>query len=616
MTSENLVAREVRSFASSSPVRAGLWAKAARQLLPARVHAAVPVAIGGAWALAIRHVDLRAMTDLGLVSVLPRATILLLLVLTVSFCLSLARRPLRPVVPLMHVLVLVVILYGVTAILESVPRYQPMWRLVGVIDYISVHGATNPHIDAFFNWPGFEALGALVTKAAGFHNALAIGAWGPLVFNLLFLAPLVVIFRWASDDPRVTWLGLWVFYSTDWVAQDYLGNQAMAYLLWLTMLGALLTWFTQRPSSLPAGAPLRRRVRTAGVTAPTRRAVLLMLIVAMYAAIVAGHQLTPVPAILTVSGLVLFARLETRLLPVIMIVLLAAWIAYMTTAYLAGHASDLTGSFGQISENLNTGVSRRVSGSHGHELVVNVRLFSTLAIWLLAAGGVLRRRLAGHVDTAIVIVGAVPFLLPALQAYGGEILIRVFLFSLPGVSWFLAAFAFPSRRAGRSWLTVAGVAAMACLLVVTFQYTRYGNERLDYYTKSDFATVQAFYRLAPRGSTVYAGSENLPWRYRDYAAYNYRYVTELHEWKGARIDAEKLAVRLRAALASSGGGYVIVTRSTKISAGVWENKQHALQSLVAALRVSSAVHEIYRNEDGDLFFVPAARPRYQLARAR
>jgi hypothetical protein len=618
MTSENLAAREVRSFAPPRPGRAGWWTRVALPLFPTRVHAAVPFAIGGAWALAIRHVNLRAMTDLGLVSVLPRATILLLLLLTLSFSLSLARRPLNPVVPLMHVVVLVVILYGITAILESVLRYSTGWRLVGVIDYISLHGATNPHIDVFFNWPGFEALGALVTKAAGYHNALAIAAWAPLAFNLLFLPPLVMIFRWASDDPRVTWLGLWIFYSTNWVAQDYLGNQSVAYMLWLTMLGALFTWFTPRPSKLVARAPVSRLARTEGSTTRLRRAALLLLIVAMYAAIVTGHQLTPIPAILTVSGLFLFARLQTRFLPLIMILLWAAWITYMTTAYLAANASEYFDSIGQISQNVNSGVSQHAShGSHGHQLIVNIRLYTTLAIWLLAAGGVLRRRMTGRTDVAMIIIAGVPFLLPVLQVYGGEIVLRVFLFSLPAVAWFVATLAFPSRRAGRSWLSVVSIATMACLLVVAFQYTRYGNERLDYFTNGDYATAQAFYRLAPVGSTVYAGNENLPWRYRDYAGYKYRYVTELAEWKEARVDAPRLALHLRAVLRSSGGGYIIVTRSTENAEAFWENKPHALAALVAALRVLRVrgVAEIYHNKDGDLFFVPRReRQQRQLRR--
>ena len=608
MTSENLAAREVPPFAPSRPVRAAWWTKLALPLLPARAHAAVPFAIGGVWALAIRHVNLDAMTDLGLVSVLPRVAILLLLLLTVSFCLALTRRPLSPMVPLIHVLVLVVILYGVTGILEPVPRFGSAWKIVGIIDYIARHGSSNPHIDAFFNWPGLTALGALITKVVGFDSALPIAGWAPLFFNLLFLAPLAMIFRWASDDPRVTWLGLWIFYSTNWVGQDYISNQAMAYVLWLSMLAALLTWFTPRPSNLFAHASLRRLTRAESGTLRLRRAVLLLLIVAMYVGIVTGHQLTPFPVILTVSGLVLFARLETRFLPPVMIVLLGAWIAYMTTAYLVGHSSALTGSFGQVSGNLEHGVSRRVSGSHGHELIVKIRVFATLAIWLLAAWGVLRRRLAGHSDVAMVIVAGVPFLLPALQSYSGEIFLRVFLFSLPAVSWFIATLAFPSRRAGRTWLTVAGVGTMACVLVVAFQYTRYGNERLDYFTKADYATVQAFYRSAPIGSTVYAGYENLPWRNRAYAAYRYRAVTDLHEWKEAPFDARKLAVHLRARLASSGGGYVLITRSTQIAVAMFENNQHALEALLVALRPLPHVQVVYRNEDGgkvdELLYVP------------
>jgi hypothetical protein len=623
MTSENLAARALRFFGASRPVMAGWSARIARPLLSTRVHASLPFAIVGAWALAIRHANLRAMTDLGLVSVFPRATFLLLFLLTVSFCLSLARLPLNPVVALIHVIVLVVILYGVTAFLEPVPRFATAWKSVGIIDFIARHGSTNPEFDAFFNWPGFFSLGALITKVAGFHNALAIAAWAPLIFNLLFLAPLVVIFRWASDDQRVTWLGLWVFYSTNWVAQDYISNQAMGYTLWLSMLAALLTWFTPRPSTFAARAPLRHLVRALDPrqllarlrvqsdspvtnTAPQRRVVLLLLIVAMYSAIVTGHQLTPIPVILTVSGLILFARLETRLLAVIMTVLLAAWISYMTTAYLAGHASALTGSVGQVSQNLAQGVSKRVAGSHGHELIVKIRLIATLAIWLLAAAGVLRRLLASHLDVGMAIVAGAPAVLPGLQAYGGEVLLRAFIFSLPAVSFFIAALAFPGTNAGRKWLTIAGAAIVACLLLMVFQYTRYGNERLDSFTHGDYATVQAFYRLAPPGSTVYAGDENLPWRYRDYAAYHYRTVTDLPEWNAARSDTSELALRLRAALASSGGGYIIVTRSTSIAAGILENKPHTLDELVAALRVLPGLSEVYRNGDGHLFFLPRA----------
>ncbi len=138
----------------------------------------------------------------------------------------------------------------------------------------------------------------------------------------------------------MTWLGLWVFYSANWVSQDYLAPQAVGVLLWLTILAALLTWFTPRANA-PAGrstfrfvmsvANLRRmpeRLREAQgrltVDPTVRRAGLVVLVVVIYAAIVSGHQLTPFPALLTVAALVLFGALETRALPILMAVILAA----------------------------------------------------------------------------------------------------------------------------------------------------------------------------------------------------------------------------------------------------------------------------------------------------
>jgi hypothetical protein len=619
----SLTARARRVFGVSNSVAVARPAELARPLFPTWLHLAVPIAIVAAWAAAIAHVPLREMTDAGLISVLPRTVILLLFLLTLSFCLSLARRPINGLVPLLHVVVLIVMLYGITAFLEQEPRFAVGWSLVGIIHYIGQHGTVNPRIDAFFDWPAFFALGALITKAAGFHNALAFSAWGPLTFNLLFLAPLVVIFRWASDDKRVTWLGLWVFYSTNWVAQDYIAPQAMGFTLWLSILAALLTWFTPRPRALVGGLALRRlsrllhvqywrsrlTIRRQDVEVPGfayQRVGVLLLILVIYGAIVTGHQLTPVSALLTVICLTLFARLETQRLPLIMAVLLVAWISYMTTAFLTGNLNLLIGPIGHVSQNLNQSVSARVSGSHEHQVIVNIREYATVGIWGLAVAGFGRRLRAGRIDIAIAVIAGAPFLEPLVQPYGGEILLRVFLFSLPAVSFFIATLAFPSERTAQTWLTTAGVTVIGCLLLAVFQYTRYGNERLDYFTKGDFTTVQQFYRLAPNGSTVYAGDGNIPWQYEDYAGYNYDVIGDLPAWKARQPDPATLAAQLQAALAKS-GGYVIVTRSTEIEAELLEGKPHVLDTLVALLRASPAFRELYRTEDGVLFYAPPAR---------
>ena len=90
---------------------------------------------------------------------------------------------------------------------------------------------------------------------------MEMAGWSPLVFNLLYLPPLLVIFRWATDDARVWWLGLWVFFSANWVGQDYFSPQAVAFALWLAMLAALLTRFTPRPAVLAERPSVRWLLR-------------------------------------------------------------------------------------------------------------------------------------------------------------------------------------------------------------------------------------------------------------------------------------------------------------------------------------------------------------------
>jgi O-antigen/teichoic acid export membrane protein len=619
------------------PTRRRTLPPALRPLTSQYVHAAIPLAALAAWAFAMRDVPLRDMNDLGLISVLPVSSLVPILVIAVSFCLSLRRRPIGTLVPLVHVLVLIVVLYGVTAFIEGQPRFESVYKHSGVMDYIVRHGTVDPDIDAYFNWPGFFAFGAVLTKVAGFSSPLSFGAWGPLGFNLLFLAPLLAIVRWVSDDRRLTWLAVWLFYSTNWVAQDYISPQALAYLLWLTILVVLLWWLTPRPEVVAAriGPPrgrrgvrlvraARRRLMRFDQVFPTmltrNRSAMVLLVVAMFAAIVTGHQLTPFAVILCVGALVLFSRLQARTLPLIMVVLTAVWLIYMTTAYLSGNIESLTSSLGSLGGNVNQNVGGRLGGSAEHLFIVQLRLLYTAALWGAAAVGVWRRRRAGYRDIALVVIGIAPFLLPVLQPYGGEMLLRVFLFALPSTTFFIAAAAFPSSTAGRGWVTTVAITLVSCLALGGFMYTRYGNERLDYFTSGDAAAVSYLYGTAPKGSMLVAGGSNLPWRQRDYERYDYRYVTDLGAWYAPcgtkpavaaacdkSPDPDALAAGLLAQTARR-GGYLIVTRSTEVQAELITGLPEPLPELVASLRRSPRAQEIY-SRDGAVIFrlFPATR---------
>jgi hypothetical protein len=561
------------------------------------------------------------MTDMGLASVLPLSAFLLVFVLAASFALALAG-PVRSSVMVSHVVVLIVMLYGVTAFIEAEPRFGTVWKHVGIIDHIATHGSVDPNVDAYFNWPGFFILGAVITQVAGFGSPLAIAAWGPLAFNLLLLPPLLVLFRAITEDRRLIWLSLWFFYSTNWVGQDYIAPQAVGFLLWVSIAAILMTWFVRRPG-IAAGQPslralIRRldvrrlgsapesdRLSGAAAASQTQRAGLFLIVVGIFAAIVTGHQLTPVAVVVSVAGLAAFAGLGVRGLPWVMAIMLAAWIGYMTTTYLAGNIGTLTGPLGSLGTNLDQNVSNRLTGSREHEAIAHIRVYTTAGIWLLAMAGFALRRVARRSDRALVVLGTAPFIMPVLQPYGGEMLLRVFLFTLPAVAFFTASLVIPSPPSGGRGRTIAGATVLGCLLLGVFQYTRYGNERLDYFTKGDVAAVQALYRLAPRGSALFAGGDNIPWRYRDYTSYEYHVVPELEAWKRNASDSEALVREIRRTLGRRKGAYVIVTRSTEIGAALLLRSPQALQKLVTTLRASPAARELYRARDGSVFYVTA-----------
>ncbi|MDQ4099067.1 MAG: lipopolysaccharide biosynthesis protein, partial [Chloroflexota bacterium] len=206
-----------------------------------------PAAIAWAmalWFVALDDVNLSGMTDVGLISVLPIPIFVAIATLSASFCLSLRAQPPRAWLMVLHIAALIVMLYGITALIQEVPRFESAWKHVGMSEYILRTGSIDPTIDAYHNWPGFFIFAAFLTDVAGFSTPLVLLAWAPVVHNLLYLGPLLMIFRRGTSDERLPWLAVWIFYLTNWIGQDYFSPQAYGYFFYLIILATLLTWFT------------------------------------------------------------------------------------------------------------------------------------------------------------------------------------------------------------------------------------------------------------------------------------------------------------------------------------------------------------------------------------
>ena len=160
----------------------------------------------GAWVIAIRSANVGAVNDYGLLPALPPVFYGSLLIIVVSFVWTLS--PSRPSQPRLwlHLMALVLVIHGTPALLFPEPWYAWVYKHVGVVAYISAHGAVNGNIDIYQNWPGFFALVAWVDRIAGVSTPLSYAAWAPVYFEVLTLLALLFAIRPLTPSIRVRWI--------------------------------------------------------------------------------------------------------------------------------------------------------------------------------------------------------------------------------------------------------------------------------------------------------------------------------------------------------------------------------------------------------------------------
>ena len=573
----------------------------------------------GLWALGLTEIDVYRMNDFGLISVLPAQVLVALGLLTGGAMLLL--RADRPDVCAMsvYIVALVVMLYGIPVFVEQVARSPVNWVHEGFIEYIRRTGAVAPQLEARFDWPGFFILAAFVADAAGLQRPVDYANLAPVYFNLLYLLPLAMIFRSFTLDMRLVWAGLWLFALGNWVGQDYFAPQALAYFLDLVIVGAVLMWFrVARPRSERVASWFRTRGSAGRVVGrmydlitpdeepprPIRgvqQAALIAAFVVIFAFIAYSHQLTPFFLTAALLGLVAFNRASPRGLPIVFGVMTVAWVSYMTVPFLQGHVAPLLAEVGRLGDTVGSNLVKRIQGSPDHQSVVTVRLVFTIAVWAVAALGALVRLRDGRRDLSLIVLAAAPVPLLGLQAYGGELILRLYLFVLPMAAFFAAGLLYgrpgsaPSRV--RRLLASAGVV----VVIVTFFVTRYGNERADLMTAAEVQAVDRLYAIAPSGSLLVAASNNIPWKFEDFEKYTYlpesddRLVGQVDQIAALMADPKYPA------------SYLILTRSQGTYAEVFQGlAPGAWSRFVAEVRGSPFFSEVYRNTDADIF-VPNGR---------
>ncbi len=577
----------------------------------------------GLWAVSLISVDhsaLLQMGDLGLTPLLPWTFFAALLALLVGFPFLLQRTRLPTMMSGLYLLALVTILHGTPAILYGTPRYPFSYKHIGVSNHIQQHGSVDPLIDAYFNWPGFFALSALFGELDPSLAPFHVAVWGPLFMNVLILLGLCFLLRSLDARPTMIALSLWLYQLGSWVAQDYFAPQAFAFLQHLTLLGVYVGYFTRTHWRGDAEPPLRSNA--------AQRSGMLVLMAILFGSIVVSHQLTPFVTVASVGALVLLRMGRQWPFLLVMVSLLVAHFTYLARTYFSGHLGELLGYVGRLTDNLAFASEVLVSAagdvSTERAIVLMVRQALTLVVAGMAVVGWGRRRKQGLPTWPATILAFVPATMVALQPYGGEIFMRVYLFSLPFLAFFAAALLLPAPGWGMETRRLLSVIGVSIVLAAGNLVSYYGNERMNFIAPDELEALQRLLVEAPEGAFVVTQTNNAPIRHARYDELTYLPLPNLVEradLNPSLSDPDALADAMLEAAALAGapgtgrvegaaGGagaqgapaYLLLTRSQLGNAELFGVLPEVdWESLPRQLAASPRFTTVYRSPGGSVF---------------
>ncbi|GAA5016808.1 hypothetical protein GCM10025734_66830 [Kitasatospora paranensis] len=454
---------------------------------------ALPAAIA-LWIMALRGTRLDRMGDLGLLQALPRVYWAAFAVLLVGFVAVLYQPRLRRGWPAAYVITLIAMIHATPSILYPTLRYAWAWKHIAVVDAMLRHHGTVPNaggLEIYNEWPGFFQLNVLFLRATGLHSALGYASWYPLAANLLLLGPLLMLYRALTRSRRLIWGGVWLYYSASWVGQDYFSPQAFAYLLFVLVLALVLGRLAVLRRAAEAGPgtadgpppePSAATALSAGGTRPRAlRPGWYVLVLVLIAGIVVSHPLTPVMLISVLTLLSLRRRNRRTVLPVLVaaVGMTFAWDSTVAHPYLSRNINSLIAGLSAADSNVRPpGQLRLGTIAPDQALVSWLALGMSGVLGLLAVIALITHRWVRRTGLMAVLFGPLPLLLA--NSYGGEMILRAYLFVLPATAFLAATLVLRAGRRPGVDRVVAAAAAAALAIGMFGNY--YSKEAMNYFS--------------------------------------------------------------------------------------------------------------------------------------
>lgn len=501
-TGDGEPARPRRSAGSVAAVVPALLAVGAVSLLP---HAAA-------------HTDLDALDGWGLAAVLPWTAWTALAFAVAACVFELGRTTLRPRVLAVLTGTLILTTTGLPSVVEPAARTNVPWVMGGFIDAIARDGVIVTGVDARFSWGGFFAHWAWIRSAAGGPELDVVMRWAPPVFVAIWAIGVFAIARTLLGGERAPWVATWFFCGANWIEQDYFSPQATAVVLGLGILACALgplavapTRQTPDPRSgvTPVADVLRGARRAVSTrlsplspppTTPNQTLLIWMMVVICELALVMTHQLTPFSVGAQLFLLVVARRLWRPHLVLILALAAVTWIVLGAQEFWLNQLTLATSGAGDVDGAVSSAVTDRLKGDTGQLTVKLARVAVAALVWSLAVVGAIVRWRRNR-EVVIVAMAFAPAALVFGNSYGGEVLLRVFLYGLPLLAVLCVDAVRPvARRWPRSTRPLLGITMVA--LFASLVAIRGGNDGYSVIYPEQVALTREVLAEAPSGSTV------------------------------------------------------------------------------------------------------------------
>ncbi|MFF3498505.1 glycosyltransferase [Streptomyces sp. NPDC003247] len=553
------------------------------------------------WVWAVTHTDVSDLDDFGLVTAVHPTFWAGLVVLTAGFWLTVRGPRRHPAWAPAYVLGLLVMERATQAVLYPTPLYAWAWKHDAIIDHLLTAGRLQSEdvlgdLAVYDQWPGFFAAQATLVKLLGVDSAAQFMAWWPLVSSLMLLLPLLLLYRTFTEDRRLIWTAVWLFYVANWVGQDYFSPQSVAFALHLGVLAVVL----------------RRYGRPGRPAAQQRQAVWTVLLTVLVVAVVISHQLTPGMLIVSLAALFLVRHYRDKVPLITTVVIFLAWCLTAALPFLSATMPEMIRSIGDIGGNVSTGYGATPTGTGAVTTSWAARLLSA-SVLLLAVVGVLRQPVLRHRAMPLLLLAAAPLPMLGASSYGSEMIFRVLMFMLPGAAFFAAAALLPQvrtltamensrqatpgpdpspdprpdsgpgpgpiqgliqrliqdrdrdrgrgeRREPRRYVWLPLLALLAGTLAFVPSYS--GKDRISYFPPAEVDLVRQVFEQAPDGSLVVAADRNYPLAFDQYWRVDHYWFLDDSREHVDRIVRDPAATLARdmSAVEPSGRAYLLFTR--------------------------------------------------------